>query len=247
MNNFVKKVREISLEKKTNLCVAADFVDAEKVLKLAETVGDKIAIFKTHVDILENFTPDFPRKLKEIAARKNFLIFEDRKFADIGNTVAHQFARGIYKIADWADFVNAHAIVGPGIISGLKKENKNSALILLAQMTPAGNLFSEKYAEKTVKMARENSDFVCGFIGSADRPEILRKIRNAAGPDFLILTPGIKFDSAGDGLGQTYNSPETAIENGADILIVGRGIYNSENWEAAAEKYRAAGWVARGN
>ncbi|MFA5351696.1 MAG: orotidine-5'-phosphate decarboxylase [Candidatus Gracilibacteria bacterium] len=244
MHPTLAKLRKIMEEKQTNLCVAADVVLAEEVLELAEMLGEKICIFKTHVDILRDFTPEFTEKLQEIARRKNFLIFEDRKFADIGNTVSLQFSEGIYKIAEWADFINAHTIVGEGIIQGLAKANQKSGLILLAQMTPKGNLFSESYALKTVEMAKAYPDFVVGFIGSSDRPEALAKIRAEAGEDLLILTPGIQLATGGDDLGQTYNTPEKAIGLGADVIIVGRGITGAENPVAEAEKYREAGWVA---
>ncbi len=256
-NPVAKKLLDLMEQKQTNLCVSADLTTAQEILDLATAVGDEICVLKTHVDIITDFAPEFPQKLRKIANEKHFLIFEDRKFADIGNTVALQFAGGIYQIAEWADLINAHTIVGSGIVAGLAKANQKSGLILLAQMTPEGNLFTPEYAEQTVALAQANPDFVMGFIGSSDQPETLAQIRERAGGDYLILTPGIQIPPSpplekggserseqGDSLGQTYNTPTKAIESGSDIIIVGRGIYQSDDPVAAARLYKEAGWSA---
>lgn len=224
-------------EKKSNLSVASDLTRAEEVLSLAEEVGKEICVFKTHVDIIENFTPAFTRELQDIADRLNFVIFEDRKFADIGNTVSLQYEKGIYHIADWADIVNAHIVPGFGIIEGLQQVGlpKGRGLLLLAEMSSKGNLAHGSYTEKAVELADAYPDFVMGFISQ-------RKISN--NPCHIHMTPGIQMGKKGDALGQQYQTPDNAISKGSDIIIVGRGIYESDNPAKEAQMYRKAGWDA---
>lgn len=71
--------------KRTNLCVSADVTTTSELLQLAEDVGDQICVLKTHADIIKDFTDKTIRGLNEVARRKKFIIFEDRKFGDIGS------------------------------------------------------------------------------------------------------------------------------------------------------------------
>jgi uridine monophosphate synthetase len=68
--------------KRTNLCVSADVTTTNE---LAEDVGDHICILKTHADIISDFNDKTIRGLNEISRRKQFIVFEDRKFGDIGS------------------------------------------------------------------------------------------------------------------------------------------------------------------
>ena len=72
--------------KRSNLCVSADVHSTTALLRLAEEVGDSICILKTHADIIDDFGEDTIQGLQEISQRKKFLLFEDRKFGDIGST-----------------------------------------------------------------------------------------------------------------------------------------------------------------
>jgi uridine monophosphate synthetase len=232
------KLYKIMYEKSSNLAVSADITDPVMLLDFVEKVADHICVLKTHIDIVEGFTSDLTDRLRELADKHHFLIFEDRKFADIGNTVLHQVRDGVYNISQWADIINAHTLPGEGVISGLREgcKGRDIGLLLLAQMSSKGNLFSSEYTQKTVDLAYKNSDFVCGFIAQE---------RLTDSDSLITMTPGVQIQAIGDNLGQSYNTPDYVVnDKGSDIIIVGRGIYKSENPKQAAIEYQELGWAA---
>ncbi len=247
-NDVAKKLFEIMESKQTNLCLANDETDPDKMLQHADTIGPEIAVLKTHIDVVENFTPAITKQLTELSTKHNFLIFEDRKFADIGNTVKMQYEKGVYKIASWSDLTNAHIVPGPGIIEGLQEVaqsvNEPRGLILLAQMSSKENLATEEYTRAALAMANAYNDFVVGFIGNGGDVIELKKLSEMANPSFIILTPGVKLGGGSDGLKQQYTTPSDVIAAGSDVIIVGRGIYGADDPKAAAREYRTAGWNA---
>lgn len=235
-SSLAKSLFQLMDEKRTNLALSADVTSAAQLLELADLVGPEICMLKTHIDIIDDFTPELTARLHKLALKHQFFIFEDRKFADIGNTVKHQYEGGVYKIADWAHLVNAHSIPGPGIIQGLAEvgKPKNRGLIMLAEMSSAGHLMSADYMQKTLAMAEQFPDFVVGFITQHSLSK---------DPQWLNITPGVKLDDKGDALGQQYVTPQKAIlENGSDIIIVGRGIIHADEPLLAAQRYRDSGW-----
>ncbi|XP_067114799.1 uridine 5'-monophosphate synthase [Osmerus mordax] len=232
------RLLKVMEEKKSNLCVSADVMKCEELLLLADSLGPFICLLKTHVDILQDFTPAFCQSLTELATKHNFLIFEDRKFADIGNTVKHQYEGGLYQISSWSNMVNAHAVPGPGVVRGLSEVGRplERGCLLIAEMSSQGSLATGDYTQAVVKMAEDHSEFVFGFICGS---KISQK------PEFLHLTPGVQMQSGGDSLGQQYTSPEDVIlKKGSDVIIVGRGVLGSPDRRKAAEEYRKSGWDA---
>ena len=249
---IARRIFALMSEKESNLCVAADATEASRILNIAEQVGPHIAVLKTHADTIEDYSGKFAVDLQNIAREKNFLIFEDRKFADIGQTVKNQYTKGIFHIIEWADIINAHALPGPGIIAGLKEQVvehdllDRRGLLLLAQMSSAGNLLDAAYTQKVVEMAKRDPEFVMGFIGAgvADLP----RLAELAPPEFIIFSPGVKLgvepNSKGDTLGQQFSAPADLVEAGADVLVVGRNIWEDADPVVRAQEYQAAGWDA---
>ncbi|KAK2849641.1 hypothetical protein Q7C36_008424 [Tachysurus vachellii] len=233
-----KRLFTLMEEKRTNLCVSADVTHTQELLELAETLGPLICVMKTHVDILQDFSIEAIKKLKELSTKHNFLIFEDRKFADIGNTVKHQYEGGVYRISSWSHIINAHSVSGPGVITGLKAvgQSLGHGCLLIAQMSSQGAMTTEQYTQATVKMADDHPDFVFGFISGSKVSDKLEHVH---------MTPGVQLQSGGDDLGQQYTTPDHVIGfKGSDVIIVGRGILLASNRRKEAEKYRKAGWEA---
>ena len=143
-----------------------------------------------------------------------------------------QFTSGIFKIREWCDITNFHGLVGEGIIKEFQEcSKKEQGGLLIAEMSNEGNIIDANYKLRIIDMALKNPESIIGFVSQS-------KICDG----FLHFTPGIKLKVGGDGKDQIYNTPETAISNGSDIIIVGRGIIEAKNILEECEKYRLRAW-----
>lgn len=229
-HSVAQKILQIAIEKKSNLIVSADVTTTQELLELAEKVGPHIVALKTHIDILLDFDADNTiLPLKDLATKYNFLLMEDRKFADIGNTQELQFSYGMYKISNWADFVTAQVIAGYDSLDCFR----NVGVVAILGMSSKGTLTDQNYRDEATKIAQSHPNVFGGVS------------QNKIPGDLLLFTPGINLADSGDGKGQQYNSPEHAFNQlKTDFIIVGRGIYKSDDAEKSALNYKIAGWNA---
>ena len=229
-HSFAKKILEIAIEKKSNLIASADFITTKELLDFADFVGPHIVALKTHIDILNDFDADETiLPLKDLATKHNFLLMEDRKFADIGNTQELQFSYGTYKISNWADLVTSHVIGGSRSLDCFM----NVGVVAILGMSSQGTLTDSHYREEALKVI-ENHPNIMGCVA-----------QNEVSDQLLLFTPGVNLGTSGDDKGQQYNSPEHVIRNyGTDFIIVGRGIYKADEPEQEALRYKNEGWKA---
>jgi len=232
-NIMINKLYECMYNKKTNLVLSADISDHIDLLSLVEMAGPHICILKVHCDMMKYFPV---KQLKEMSEKYKFFIMEDRKFSDIGNTTKYQYGNDI---VDWADFVTVHSLMGPDTIKSINDvvneygySNKRG-IFLVAEASSKDNLINDYYTQKTIEFAQQYKNIVCGFISQ----------HNLNNNCFVYATPGINIDHNGDNMGQQYNSPENAIlDRGTDLIIVGRGIYESDNTYFKLLEYKNRGW-----
>ncbi|KAL4820070.1 Orotidine 5'-phosphate decarboxylase [Aspergillus spinulosporus] len=250
-NPLTSKLFSIAEEKKTNVTVSADVTTTAELLDLADRLGPYIAVLKTHIDILTDLTPSTLSSLQSLATKHNFLIFEDRKFIDIGNTVQKQYHGGALRISEWAHIINCAILPGEGIVEALAqttqspdfKDANQRGLLILAEMTSKGSLATGEYTARSVEYARKYKGFVMGFVSTRALSEVLPE-QKEEGEDFVVFTTGVNLSDKGDKLGQQYQTPASAVGRGADFIIAGRGIYKADDPVEAVQRYREEGWKA---
>lgn len=225
-----KKILEIAIAKQSNLIASADVTTTKELLEFAEKVGPHIVALKTHIDIISDFDSDKTiLPLKDLATKHNFLLMEDRKFGDIGNTQELQYRSGMYKISHWADLVTSHVIAGYQSIDCFM----NSGVIAILSMSSKGTLTDQNYRAEALKIVETHPNII-GCVA-----------QNKVPTNVLLFTPGVNISSKGDDKGQQYNTPEHVFKNlHTDFVIVGRGIYKAENVEKSAKLYKLESWNA---
>lgn len=241
---LAKRYMEVASSKQSLVCLAADRNTMAGLFSLIDEVGEHVAALKTHVDLVDDWTAESWAEFCQAAHEANLLIFEDRKFADIGKISRAQMA-GIYDIRSWSDLVTAHLISGPDVVDGLQAGwsdvGRSGGVLLLAQMSSRGNLLHPGYTSEVVEKGAAHHG-VFGFIGNGSRPAELQALRAAVGDEKMIWTPGVNL-AVGDGeMGQRYGDPTEAVMAGSDCIIVGSGIHKADDPKQAAIAYAQASW-----
>lgn len=213
------------VRKQSNLCLSVDLTSTEKILNLLEKVGEHICLVKTHVDIIEDFTDSFTSQLKQLADQLNFLILEDRKFADIGNTVSLQYLKGTHKIGEWADCVTVHSLPGEGILKAINGSinGVSRGVFLLAEMSSEVRKVYSSFSDKVCGLfvlcviMYHNFDFQGNLITpeyteetvkmAAKYPDLItgfvcQNKKVFSNPGLIQLTPGVQLERSGDNFGQ---------------------------------------------
>ena len=139
-NVVTLKLFNIMMEKRSNVCVAVDSDNSQDLLETVALLGDHVAVIKIHQDIVHDWSETTEHELRRLADHHNFLLFEDRKFADIGATVRLQAARTV----TWADLVTVHGVSGPGVVQAVadaaRHVGRDVGVLIVAQMSSADNL-----------------------------------------------------------------------------------------------------------
>ncbi len=201
----------------SRLILALDVTDRKRAMKIVNDTKEHLYAVKVGWPLVMNAGMSI---VSEISEKINVIC--DFKVADIPNTtkliVLSAKSYG-------ASGIIVHGFVGSDSVKAAVESAGDMNVYVVTEMSHPGALdFLQVHATKLVKIAVESG--ASGIIAPATRPERLREIRKIAG-NLTILAPGV---------GAQGGSAKAAIDAGADYIIVGRRIYNSENPREEAAK-----------
>ncbi len=225
-----------SLRPHERLIVALDCSEAAAAVQWTRRLRDHIGLVKIG---LELFVAEGPRVVHEI----NDLgvgIFLDLKFHDIPNTVAGA-VRSAGRLG--VKMLNVHAGGGVAMLqaAALAAEESPTQPLLLG-VTVLTSLHEESLRalgiagpipERVVEWARLCQ--TCNLGGVVASALEAAPIRRACGPDFAIVTPGIRASQGARHDQVRVATPASARRNGADYVVVGRAITGAPDPVAAAQ------------
>ncbi len=227
------------------LCAALDGSDRDWIVSMSRTLAPHAGWLKVG---LEAFTAHGPGLIRDVAA-SGAHVFLDLKLHDIPNTVRRAAANCA---ALGAGMFNVHASGGSAMlraaVEGAREEARGEPPMVLA-VTVLTSLDREALdelgiawepQELVVRWARMAQD--AGLDGVVASAKEASAIRAACGPEFRIVTPGIRPAWAAANDQRRIVTPAAAIAAGADILVIGRPITRADDPAAAAR--RIAGEMA---
>jgi orotidine-5'-phosphate decarboxylase len=213
--------------------VALDTGDLATATRWAQSVSPHVSTLKVG---LELFCAEGPGAVEKIRAAADADLFLDLKLHDIPATVAGA-ARSVGALAP--DFLTVHASGSTAMIAAAAEalpDTKITAVTILTSLSGA-DLEALGIAgppgDAVVRLARL-------AVGAGARalvcsPQEVAMVRAAVGPDVTLITPGVRPAAASHDDQARVATPEKALADGADIVVIGRPITGAADpGEAAA-------------
>ncbi|MFA5537556.1 MAG: orotidine-5'-phosphate decarboxylase [Bacillota bacterium] len=223
------------MEVKEKLIVALDYDSLDEVENLWQELKGQVGYYKIGLQLFTMNGPNAIRFFKERGEK----VFADLKLHDIPNTVA-QATKVLTSLG--ADIIDLHVSGGVEMMKAAvkaaaeaaeKDQIKRPAVIgvtVLTSLDEKGlgemglpNSDINKLVVDWARIAQE-----AGLDGVVASPLEAKGIREACGPDFMIVTPGIRPHATATHDQKRINTPQEALKAGASHLVIGRAITEAQ-------------------
>ena len=223
-----------------NIIVALDLPSSGAALGLVDELGDAIAWYKVGSPLFTRSGPNIVRELRSRGKK----VFLDLKYHDIPSTVA----RAVDAAAALdVSMLTLHASGGLEMLLAARRAvgREGPRLLGVTLLTSLGSADVEQVWNRRVhavhdevlRLAALAAD--AGLHGVVASPLEAEALKRAHGPDFLVVTPGIRpeYEPADDQA--RHATPRAAASKGADFLVVGRPILEADDRPDAVQRILA--------
>lgn len=203
------------------IIIALDVENAEQARALVKRLGDSVATYKIGMELYASAGMEFVRELTGEGKQ----VFLDMKFYDIGETVK----RAVAQVArSGVQFLTVH---GSGAVMRAAVEGRGDAPLQLLAVTVLTSFDKDDLADlgypcevSDLVQLRVRKAMEAGVGGIVCSPLEVAAVRAIAGPDAVLVTPGVRSAGAGAGDQKRVATPAEAIRNGANYLVIGRQV-----------------------
>lgn len=219
---------------KDRLIVALDVDNRERAQVLVDELGPHVGMFKVGKELFTAEGPQIVRSIVEGGGK----VFLDLKFHDIPNTVAKAVGAAAQL---GAFFVTLHITGGRAMLeaaaSALPAEGTQLLGVTVLTSHTDASLMETGMRGTVVETVRQLARLAheSGIDGVVCSPHEIGLIRETAGDDMVIVTPGIRPKGAAKGDQARVTTPGEALRLGCDYIVVGRPITEAASPSDAAK------------
>ena len=222
---------------KAPLAVALDAPDLATAVAWAGAVGPHVRTLKVGLELYLRSGREAVEAVRR--ASGGCEVFLDLKLHDIPNTVAGA-VRSVAELAP--DYLTVHAAGGPTMVRAAADAlptGRVTAVTVLTSLS-AQDLDRIGLAGPPLDAVRRLAALAvtAGAGALVCSPQEVRAVREEVGPGIVLVTPGVRPAGADVGDQARVATPERALADGADLLVIGRPV------TAAADPARAAADLA---
>jgi orotidine-5'-phosphate decarboxylase len=219
---------------KAPIAVALDAHDLETAKMWVKEVSPYVSTLKIG---LETYLRDGKKSIEQIKEISNCDLFLDLKLHDIPATVAG----ACRSVADLnPKYLTVHASGGSEMINEAAKTLPNTLIVAVTILTSIDekNLqeigFKNSSKESAVNLAK--LAVAAGARAIVCSPQEVGEIRKNVDSSIVLITPGIRPQGSSSNDQQRIATPQEALLNGANLLVIGRPITGSDNVGEAAKR-----------
>ncbi len=212
---------------KPQLALALDVKNSKEAFDILNQIEGERIIIKIGYQLFIKEGSGFVKKVKEMG----FRIFLDLKLHDIPNTV-YNGVKSAVEIG--VDYLTLHTLGGKEMMERAVEAKKGSDLKLLGVTILTSHsedylkYLGTRYSLDQLALKLAKTAVSLGVDGVVSSPFEVRKLKEEIEKDFICVTPGIRFSKTDDDQKRAA-TPEFAVKEGADILVIGRPIIKAEN------------------